>query len=209
MNYKLEDASKNHETLLKEYKEKTILNENDNIEESERKKIKDYIEKTTKENLKDYKIIKIENKIIGSLLVKNYEDGVIIDEIFIEEDYRNHKVGSSILKEILKKNQKVYLWVYKANEKAIKLYKKLYFEIEEETESRYFMKYDKIRKARIFCKEVEELSKKYDLPFFLVTDGASITRNSGCEAVNNGRENHKIWERKNGFDPEEDWREKK
>ena len=46
-------------------------------------------------------------------------------------------------------------------------------------------------KAQAFCKEVAQLAKKYDLPFFLVTDGASITSNNGCEAVKVARENHK------------------
>lgn len=31
--------------------------------------------------------------------------------------------------------------------------------------------------ARKFCYEVKLLAKKYDLPFFLVTDGASLTVN--------------------------------
>ena len=44
---------------------------------------------------------------------------------------------------------------------------------------------NKVEKARLFCKEVKELAKKYDLPFFVVTDGASATFNNGCEAVKN------------------------
>ncbi len=60
-------------------------------------------------------------------------------------------------------------------------------------------------KAREFCSEVKELSEKYNLPVFMVTDGASITSNNGCEAVNNARDNHIKWEEENGFDPQEDW----
>ena len=62
-------------------------------------------------------------------------------------------------------------------------------------------------KAREFCMEVRKLAEKYNLPFFVVTDGASATLNNGCEAVKNARDNHKKWEEKNGFDPNEDWRE--
>ena len=62
-----------------------------------------------------------------------------------------------------------------------------------------------LEKARKFCSEVRELALKYDLPFFVVTNGASATKNDGCEAVKNARDNHKEWERKHGFDPEEDW----
>ncbi len=61
------------------------------------------------------------------------------------------------------------------------------------------------QKARKFCKEVKELAKKYDLPFFVVTDGASCISNNGCEAVKNARDNHILWEKKHNFDPYEDW----
>ena len=63
----------------------------------------------------------------------------------------------------------------------------------------------KIENARKFCMEVRELAKKYDLPFFVVTDGASATLNNDCEAVKNARDNHKKWEENNNFDPYEDW----
>jgi hypothetical protein len=68
---------------------------------------------------------------------------------------------------------------------------------------------DKKKKAREFCKKVKDLAKEYNLPFFVVTDGASATDNNGCEAVKNARDNHKIWEEKNKFDPKEDWSKEK
>jgi pyruvate/2-oxoacid:ferredoxin oxidoreductase alpha subunit len=59
--------------------------------------------------------------------------------------------------------------------------------------------------SRQFCQEVKELAKKYNLPFFVVTDGASATSNNGCAAVKNARDNHIKWEKENGYDPYEDW----
>lgn len=64
---------------------------------------------------------------------------------------------------------------------------------------------EKIQKAREFCQEVKELAKKYNLPFFVVTDGASAISNNGCLAVKNARDNHIKWEKENGYDPYEDW----
>lgn len=61
----------------------------------------------------------------------------------------------------------------------------------KESEIENLMKYSKLQNARDFCKDVKELSKKYNLPFFVVTDGASATSNNGCEAVKNARDNHK------------------
>jgi pyruvate/2-oxoacid:ferredoxin oxidoreductase alpha subunit len=63
----------------------------------------------------------------------------------------------------------------------------------------------KIEISRQFCQEVKELAKKYNLPFFVVTDGASATSNNGCAAVKNARDNHIKWEKENGYDPYEDW----
>lgn len=65
---------------------------------------------------------------------------------------------------------------------------------------------EEIKKAREFCNEVKKLAKHYDLPFFIVTKGASATSNNNCEAVKHARESHKNWELENGFNPEEDWK---
>lgn len=64
---------------------------------------------------------------------------------------------------------------------------------------------EKLERARKFCQEVRILAKKYDLPFFVVTDGASATENDVCEAVKVARDNHINWEREKGFNPDEDW----
>ena len=44
--------------------------------------------------------------------------------------------------------------------------------------------------ARQFYKDVEKLGKKYGLSYFFVTEGVSITRNNGCDAVKVAREHH-------------------
>ena len=51
------------------------------------------------------------------------------------------KIGTELIKGIQTKYSPVYLWVYKQNIRAYNLYKRLGFEIQQETETRYFMKY--------------------------------------------------------------------
>lgn len=80
---------------------------------------------------------------VGCLLVTKKDDGVILDEIYLEEEYRNKGIGTEIIKNILKNNFIVYLWVYKKNIKVISLYKKMKFKIIDEIENRYYMKYSK------------------------------------------------------------------
>ena len=61
------------------------------------------------------------------------------------------------------------------------------------------------KKAQEFCLEVEKLSKKYNLPFFFLTDGASMTRNKDCEAIAVARQMHMKWEEEHNIDSQEDW----
>lgn len=67
---------------------------------------------------------------------------------------------------------------------------------------------DNTQKARKFVAEVKTLAKKYDLPVFVVTDGASGTSNNNCPAVTHARNAHIEWEQANGHDPYEDWGKK-
>ena len=70
------------------------------------------------------------------------------------------------------------------------------------------MNEEKIKKARQFCQDVKKLAEKYDLPFFVVTDGASAISNNGCPAIKKARDNHILWEKQNGYDPSLDWSKK-
>nr|DAK78081.1 MAG TPA: hypothetical protein [Caudoviricetes sp.] len=54
-------------------------------------------------------------------------------------------------------------------------------------------------KAKQFVDDVGVIAKKYRLPVFVVTDGASLTDNNGCEAVEHARAAHKDWELKNNI----------
>ena len=63
----------------------------------------------------------------------------------------------------------------------------------------------KLTKAQQFCLEVKNLAKKYNLPFFVVTEGASATCNKDCEAVFHARYAHTLWEKEHGIDPNHSW----
>ena len=88
-------------------------------------------------------MILVDNKKVGCLLVEKYEDGVLLDEIYLEEIYRNRGIGKDIIQNILRTNENAYLWVYKLNRGAISLYQRLGFQVLKETENRYYMKYEK------------------------------------------------------------------
>ncbi|MDD2180931.1 MAG: GNAT family N-acetyltransferase [Bacilli bacterium] len=141
--YELVNVEIEHIELLKKYKFATILNNSNNISEEEKKQIINYVNKEVPRQLKDYKLIIVNFIIVGCLLVSNYKDGVLLNEIYLEERYRNMKIGSSIINDLIKEHNIIYLWVYKENLKSIKLYKQFRFIIIEKTKTRYLMKYQK------------------------------------------------------------------
>ena len=141
MNYKLVKSSINDIERLIKYKKITIFEYAKDLPEDEINRINNYVENNVPKLLNDYFNIILDNKVIGCLLLTNKDDGKLLDEIYLEEEYRNKGIGTDIIKNVLSDNNIVYLWVYKDNVKAISLYKKLGFSVIDETDSRYYMKY--------------------------------------------------------------------
>lgn len=142
MEYDLIKATNNDIDFIKKAKLYNILKYAHDLTE-EILNINNYVEKSILVEMSNYKIIVHDNKKIGCLLVTKKEDSITLDEIYLEEEYRNKKIGTNIITNILKSNPLVYLWVYKENTKAISLYKKMKFKVINETETRYYMGYSK------------------------------------------------------------------
>lgn len=143
MEYKLLTSSNKDINRLIEYKKRTIYEYAKDLSNEEIDKINKYVTSEIPKLINDSCNIIVDNKIVGCLLLTNKDDGKLLDEIYLEEEYRDKGIGTKIIKNILNNNDIVYLWVYKENKKAISLYKKLEFYAIEETESRYYMKYSK------------------------------------------------------------------
>ena len=143
MKYNLINATSNDIDYIKKSKLYDIFTYADDLPKDEIMRINNYVDEHIPVDITDYKIIMCNNDRVGCLLVTKKDDGVILDEIYLEEEYRNKGIGTEKIKNILKNNFIVYLWVYKKNIKAISLYKKMKFKIIDETENRYYMKYSK------------------------------------------------------------------
>ena len=143
MEYKLLKSSSNDINRLIEYKKRTIYEYAKDLSDEEIYKINKYVTSEVPKLIDVYCNIMVDNKIIGCILLTNKDAGKLLDEIYLEKEYRNKGIGTEIIRDILSNNDIVYLWVYKENVKAISLYKKLGFNVIEETESRYYMKYNK------------------------------------------------------------------
>ena len=147
--YKLENASIKDIERIKKYKLNTIFEYAKDLDKEEVEKINNYVNKTISNQIFEYKNIVLNNIIVGSFLITKNENGLLLDEIFIEEQYRNKGIGTSIIKDVVSKsNSNVYLWVYKDNIKAFNLYNKIGFNIKEETDSRYYMEYKVVKNRK-------------------------------------------------------------
>lgn len=142
--YILKKAQKKDFSLLKKWKLHTILEYAGDLPAEELSKIRKYVHKSVEENIQLYNLVVVNENNVGCVLVRPYKDGYLLDEIYLESAYRNQGIGTSIILDILKQYAVVYLWVYKKNHKAIRLYKRLGFEVSEETETRYLMKVENI-----------------------------------------------------------------
>lgn len=146
MTYQLQTASQKNLSKLISYKLNTILEYAGKLEEEEYHRILEYVHSNVPLELDQYQVIVVDGIVIGSLLLTEKDNYTFLDEIYLEEEYRNKGIGKDILKNILSHYDKVCLWVYQFNQKAISLYQRLGFQIVEKTETRYYMEYNKNKK---------------------------------------------------------------
>ncbi len=63
-----------------------------------------------------------------------------LDDFYLFEEYRGQGIGSAVLEKCLFEADKtVYLYVFKRNEGAVRLYKRFGFEVREDLGTRYIM----------------------------------------------------------------------
>ena len=122
MRYILIKASKKDIPRLIQYKKEIIYMYSKGLSGEEKKNITEYVITSVNEMFKDYYNIVIDDKIIGSIMVKDIQEGKLIDEIYIEKEFRNNGIGTDIIMKVVKEsdNKNIYLWVYKENTKAVK-----------------------------------------------------------------------------------------
>lgn len=156
MLYKVKDAEFKDIEILTSIKSVTMIDDvmDKKLAYQEKIKIKNNILLNIQENYKNYKLIYIESKIIGAYALINYLDGFMIDELYLFSEYRNQGIGTQIINELIEKNRKLYIWVYKDNVLALKLFRGLGFTTATESERLLILKYDSV-----YVKVVEELAK--------------------------------------------------
>ena len=83
--------------------------------------------------------IYLDDKHVGYVSIVNREDGLELTDFYIFKKYQGQGIGTNVLKILTKQYQHLYLFVFKNNFRAIKLYQKLDFKVIEEHQIIYKM----------------------------------------------------------------------
>ena len=129
LDYKVVDAKEKDVDILTSIKLVTMIDDEMDkvLSYTEKTKIRKSVDKNIERTCELYKLIHVDNKVAGAYLVLPYEDGYIIDEIYLFKEFRNNGIGTKIIQELIKEYKTLYTWVYKNNKDALRLFERLGF----------------------------------------------------------------------------------
>ena len=110
LDYKIVDANDKDVDILTSIKLVTMIDDEMDkvLSYNEKNKIRKSVDKNIERTCELYKIIYVDNKIAGAYLVLPYEDGYIIDEIYLFEEYRNNGIDATTLCEGIFRRRNTY-----------------------------------------------------------------------------------------------------
>ena len=129
MDYVLRNGNVDDIDYVKNAKVNSILSYDQDISEEDKIRILNYIDSHISDDIEKYKMILIQDKVIGCFLIRNENDTVLLDEVYLDSEYRGKGIGTKIIKDIIDNNHKVSLWVYKNNIKDISLYQRFLYQL--------------------------------------------------------------------------------
>jgi len=114
-----------------------------NLSDDDKQKIRDNVVKSIKKDYVNYNIIVVDDLTVGAYSLFEYNDGVMIDHIYLFEEYRKKGIGSRIIKQIVNTNENVYSWCYKDSD-AVTFFRKMGFLTNSQKGSTVILKYQLI-----------------------------------------------------------------
>ncbi len=116
----IRDASLDDSKELAEYKRNYIYKNYGTYGPNTRKKIASYIDSSIIDQIKRYKFIIGDDKVIGYIfLTKRIQRVYCIEEIFIEKEYNTIKTLMSLIDYLDEKNTLLCAWVHRKNRKVL------------------------------------------------------------------------------------------
>ena len=121
LEYKIVEAKEKDIEILSSIKLVTMIDDDMDkaLSFEEKSKVRRSVLKDIKKTFTSYKLIYIGKKIGGAYCLTPYENGLMIDELYLFKEYRNQGIGTNILEKLKKDIPILYVWVYKNNKEAI------------------------------------------------------------------------------------------
>lgn len=91
-----------------------------------------WVRKKIENSIEDYSAIYFANNKVGYISVHKEEEMWELDDFYIFDAYQGNGIGSQVLEYLVKKYDRMFLYVFKDNVGAISLYKKYGFDVVEE-----------------------------------------------------------------------------
>ncbi len=111
---------------------KELIDRYENVTEINYAKVMKIIRNGIKERIGEYKKIVCGGETAGYLLISERADCAELEDLFLYPDFQNKGIGTAIVKDIIANTQKpVFLYVFVKNDGAVRLYRRLGFEIAE------------------------------------------------------------------------------
>ncbi|MDE6727712.1 MAG: GNAT family N-acetyltransferase [Oscillospiraceae bacterium] len=135
---------------------KEIIDRYENIAKIDYPKVMKIVRNGIKKHIGEYQRIMCGNTLAGYLLVEKDTDKTELDDLFLYPEFQNMSIGTAIIQNITADSDKpVYLFVFIKNEGAVRLYKRLGFEVVETVhETRYRMRF-KATPQKDHCPQVD------------------------------------------------------
>ena len=99
---------------------------------------KDFHQKEFKKE--HFQVIVIQNEPIGYLEIEPFQGHIFLANFMILQQFQGKGMGKIIMQDLIKNNPKIILEVLKVNQRALKFYQGLDFEIVEDLEISFRMK---------------------------------------------------------------------
>ena len=87
-----------------------------------------------------FQVIELQNEPVGYLEIEPFQDHIFLANLMILQKFQGKGLGKIIMQDLIKNNPKIVLEVLKVNQRALKFYQELDFEIVEDLEVSFRMK---------------------------------------------------------------------
>lgn len=128
---------------------KQTIDDYENIETIDYEKVLKWVRHKIENNIEEYSCIYCNEEKVGYYRLTQCEEHLFeLDDLYIFSAFQNQGIGTEVIRKCCKEvDWPVFLYVFIRNERAVALYKRLGFQIQETVkDSRYIMRFDGMKK---------------------------------------------------------------